>query len=159
MSDPVSETGWRLEQRLDGLIDFVAADGTRHRDVDIRRGFPLSAPRAGVAVIAAGGEELAWIASLDAAEATLAEMLEAVLSQREFVPIIQQIKSISEGRPAEWTVVTDRGPHRFLVAHPDDVSRQPDGGLAITDTSGIRYRILAPDSLDPRSCRLHERAG
>ena len=41
MSDPVSETGWRLEQRLDGLIDFVAADGTRHRDVDIRRGFPL----------------------------------------------------------------------------------------------------------------------
>ena len=43
------------------------------------------------------------------------------------------------------------------VAHPDDVSRQPDGGVILTDTDGIRYRIPSAAGLDPRSQRLLER--
>ena len=50
------------------------------------------------------------------------------------------------------------GPHRFSVAHPDDVSRQPDGGVVLTDTDGIRHRIPPAAALDPRSQRLLERA-
>ena len=51
--------GWELTRRQDGGLDFVAADGVCHADVDIRRAFPLSAPEAGVAVVSATGLELA----------------------------------------------------------------------------------------------------
>lgn len=148
--------GWRLERRADGAVDFVAADGTRRDDVDLRRAFPLSAPRGGVAVIAAGGGELAWLDDLDAAGPALAALIGGVLAEREFVPVIERIEALAEGRPSEWSVVTDRGPHRFSVAHADDIVRQPDGALSITDAEGIRYRLV-PSALDPRSRRLLDR--
>lgn len=150
--------GWRLERRPDGGLDFVAADGTRHRDVDVRRGFPFSAPEGGVAVLASGGGELAWIDSLAACDPPLAGMVEVILAEREFMPRVERIVAVKEGRPTEWSVVTDRGPHRFSVAHPDDVSRQPDGGVVLTDTDGIRYRVPPATALDSRSQRLLERA-
>ena len=149
--------GWRLERRPDGGLDFVAADGTRHHDVDVRRGFPFSAPEGGVAVLTASGAELVWIDSLSASDPPLAALLEAILAEREFMPRVERIVVVKEGRPTEWSVVTDRGPHRFSVAHPDDLSRQPDGGVILTDTDGIRYRIPPPAALDPRSQRLLER--
>lgn len=150
-------TDWRLEERADNGIDLRAADGTLHEDVDIRRGFPLSAPRQGVAVLAADGSELAWIESLDALAPATAAQIEGLLAAREFVPVIERIEGILEGRPAEWSVVTDRGPCRFQVAHPDDIARQVDGGLSVTDTSGIRYRVPDPGRLDARSRRLLDR--
>lgn len=150
--------GWRLERRADGGVDFVAVDGTRHVDVEIRRGFPFSAPREGLAILTASGIELVWIASLAALEPPLAAILEDVLADREFMPVIQQLVSVSEGRPAEWSVVTDRGPYRFTVAHPDDVSRQPDGGFVLTDTDGIRHRIPPSSARDIRNRRLLDRA-
>jgi hypothetical protein len=149
--------GWRLERRPDGGVDFVTADGRRHNDVDVRRGFPFSAPEGGVAVLATDGAELAWIDSLAACDRTLATLLEAILAEREFMPRVERIVSVSEGRPTEWNVVTDRGPHRFSVAHPDDVSRQPDGGAILTDTDGIRYRVPPAAALDSHSRRLLER--
>jgi hypothetical protein len=149
---------WRLEQRDDGGIDFITVDGRRHDDVDIRRGFPFSAPRSGVAIIASTGQELAWIDSLEAVDAPLRAMIEGVLADREFMPVISQIQSVSEGRPAEWNVVTDRGPYRFTVAHPEDVSRQADGGMIITDTDGIRYRVPVAAARDVRNRRLLDRA-
>jgi hypothetical protein len=150
--------GWRLDRRPDGGLDFVAADGTRHHDVDVRRGFPFSAPEGGVAVLTAGGAELVWIDSLSACDPSLTAILEAILAEREFMPRVERIVSVKEGRPTEWSVVTDRGPHRFSVAHPDDVSRQPDGGVVLTDTDGIRHRVPPASALDPRSQRLLERA-
>ena len=148
--------GWRLERRADGVVDFVAADGTRCEDVDLRRAFPLSAPLAGVAVIAAGGGELAWLDDLDAAGPALAALVGRVLAEREFVPLVERIESLAEGRPSAWRVLTDRGLHRFSVAHADDIVRQPDGALSVTDTEGIRYRVV-PAALDPRSRRLLDR--
>jgi hypothetical protein len=149
--------GWRLERRADGGIDFVAADGTREEDVDLRRAFPLSAPRAGVAVIAAAGGELAWVESLAAVSPGIGTLIEAVLAEREFVPVIERIESITEGRPSTWSVLTDRGPHRFSVGQAEDIVRQPDGALSINDTDGIRYQVARVDALDPRSRRLLER--
>jgi hypothetical protein len=156
-SPPGAVPTWRLERRADGGIDFHGGDGSRHEDADLRRGFPLSAPREGVAVIAADGGELAWIESLDAVPPVVRAVIEDVLAAREFVPVIERIDAISEGRPAEWSVLTDRGRCRFEVAHPDDIARQPDGGLSITDTSGIRYRVSDPAALDPHSRRLLDR--
>lgn len=148
--------GWRLERRPDGGLDFIAADGVRETDVDIRRAFPLSAPEAGLAVVSEKGGELAWVESLATAEPALKRFLDAELSRREFVPVIERIESISEARPAEWSVITDRGPHRFNVAHPDDVARRPEGTF-VTDTAGIRYRLVSEAALDDRSRRILER--
>ena len=148
--------GWELTRRQDGGLDFVAADGVCHADVDIRRAFPLSAPEAGVAVVSATGLELAWVESLAAAPDSLRQFLDQELARREFVPLIERIESISEARPAEWSVVTDRGPHRFSVAHPDDLARRPEGSF-VTDTAGIRYRLAPQEALDLPSRRLLER--
>jgi hypothetical protein len=156
-SDAVrAAAGWQLERRSDGGLEFLAVDGVRHADVDLRRAFPLSAPEAGLAVVSVKGHELAWVESLGLAEPSLRTFLEAELARREFVPVIERIESVSEARPAEWSVVTDRGPHRFTVAHPDDVARRPEGTF-VTDTDGIRYRLAPEASLDDRSRRILER--
>ncbi len=156
-ADSVRATvGWELTRRQDGGLDFVAADGVCHADVDVRRAFPLSAPEAGMAVVSATGLELAWVESLAAAPDRLRQFLGQELARREFVPLIERIESISEARPAEWSVVTDRGPHRFSVTHPDDLVRRPEGSF-VTDTAGIRYRLAPQEALDLPSRRLLER--
>lgn len=145
---------WTLEHTPDGRLDFVDAAGRRFEGVDVLLAFPLSAPDGPVAIVAGGGGELAWIESRTALAAPLRAVLEEELTQREFLPVIERIEAVADGEPAEWTVVTDRGRHRFKVAHPDDVFRTADGSALVTDTSGMRYRIPSVAALDGRSRRL-----
>ncbi len=154
-----STEGWRLERHAHGRLDFVDAHGIRHANVDVLRAFPVSAPAGPAAIVAADGGELAWIESLSAVAAPLRMILETELAQREFLPRIEQIEAVSDGEPAEWTVVTDRGPHRFKVAHADDFVTQPDGSAFVTDSHGMRYSIPSIAALDPRSRRLLDRKG
>lgn len=153
-----SPDGWRLERHAHGRLEFVDGQGGRHTDVDVLRAFPVSAPAGPVAVVAADGGELAWVDSLTALPAPLRSLLERELAQREFLPVIERIEAVSDTEPTEWTVTTDRGGHRFKVAHADDVSRQPDGSIFITDTFGMRYRIPSVGALDLHSRRLLDRA-
>ena len=150
--------GWRLLRRPHGRLDFVAADGTVHPDVDVLRAFPVSAPLGPVAVVAADGAELAWIDTLATLPEAFRARLLGELSAREFLPVIERIEAIAVGEPSAWSVVTDRGPHHFQVAHGDDVVRDADGGAMITDTFGLRYRIRDLARLDGRSRRLLDRA-
>jgi len=152
-----SSQGWRIERHDHGRLDLVDARGIRHHDVDVLRAFPVTAPAGPVAIIAADGGELAWIESLAHQPAGLRTLLERELAEREFLPVIERIESVSEGEPAEWAVVTDRGPHRFKVDHVDDVVRQADGLAFITDAHGIRYLIPNVDDLDGTSRRLLEK--
>jgi len=135
----VSSEGWRLERHDHGRLDLVDAKGGRHHDVDVLRAFP-------------------WIESLTEQPGELRSLLERELAQREFLPVIERIEAISDAEPPEWTVATDRGRHRFRVAHTDDISRQPDGGVFITDTFGLRYRIPRESALDATSRRLLDKA-
>lgn len=154
-----SPDGWRLERHDHGRLDFVDAAGRRHHDVDVLRAFPVTAPKGPVAIVAADGGELVWISALATLPASLTSLLERELSQREFLPVVERIESISDAEPAEWLVSTDRGPHRFRVGHGDDVAREPNGGVFITDTFGMRYRILDIAALDANSRRLLEKVG
>ena len=107
-----------------------------------------------VAIIGADGGELAWIDALAAVAEPLRTILERELAEREFLPVIERIEAIADSEPAEWTVSTDRGPHRFKVAHADVVVRQPEGAVFITDTDGVRYLVPRFDTLDAESRRL-----
>lgn len=149
--------GWTLRRRPHGRVDFVGDDGTVHADVDVLRAFPLSAPRGPAAVLAADGSELAWIESIDDLPEPLRTRLLEELSDREFLPTITAIEAVSDTDPAEWTVLTDRGPRRFTLAGPDDVERLPDGSALVSDASGVRYRIASIAALDARSRRLLDR--
>jgi hypothetical protein len=149
---------WRLERRPHGRLDFIDAEGRPHVDVDVLRAFPISAPAGPVAIVGENDAELAWIESLADVEPGLRRLLEEELERREFVPLIERIEALSEGEPAEWSVVTDRGPHRFKVGHSDDILRLDDDSVVITDTFGVRYRIPRLADLDAASRRLFEKA-
>lgn len=152
-----SAAGWTLEQHAHGRLVFIDAEGRRHDDVDVIRAFPVSAASGPVAIVAADGGELAWIDPLSAVDPPLRVLIETALAQREFLPVILRIDMVSDGEPAEWLVATDRGPHRFKIAHADDITRQPDGGGFLTDTHGMRYRIPSVAALDANSRRLFEK--
>jgi hypothetical protein len=154
---PATSPGWRLERAAHGRLDFVDAAGQRHVDVDVIRAFPVSAAAGPVAVVGVEGVELAWVGSMADLEPPLRSLLEQELSQREFLPVIERIESVTDGEPTEWSVVTDRGPRRFTVAHIDDIVYAPDGGACITDSVGVRYTISQVSQLDARSRRLLDR--
>ena len=156
-ADPI-HPAWRLERRPHDRLDFIDAEGHIHVDVDVLRAFPVSDPAGPVAIVGDNDAELAWIESLAAVEPPLRRLLEEELAKREFLPTIERILTVSDGEPAEWSVVTDRGPHRFTVGHADDILRLPDGGAMITDTVGLRYTIPSIAHLDGRRRRFFERA-
>jgi hypothetical protein len=149
--------GWMLERRGDGRLDFVDVDGRRHENVDVLRAFPVSAPIGPVAIVAAAGGELAWVDSLADVEPALRALLDAELAARELVPVITRIESVSDSEPAEWSVLTDRGPRTFKVRHGDDIDRPPDGSATITDTVGMRYVIPDVAKLGAHGRRLFEK--
>lgn len=159
MATPQNPTiEWRLERRPHGRLDFIDAQGRVHVDVDVLRAFPISDPEGPVAIVGENDVELAWINALAAVDPGLRAALEAELSRREFLPLVERIDEVSDSEPAEWTVETDRGRRRFKVAHADDVLRLPDGGAVITDTYGVRYTIPNLSRLDARSRRFFEKA-
>ena len=135
----------------------MSASGRRHEGVDVLRAFPITAAQGPVAIVAADGGELAWIPALAAVTPAVRGLLEAELAEREFLPQIERIEAVSDGEPAEWTVLTDRGPQQFTVATVDDIARDDAGAAFITDTDGVRYRIASVPALDPRSRRLFEK--
>lgn len=155
----VAAAGWRLERWAGDRLDFIDGAGGRERDVELRRAFPVSGPLGPVAVLSAGGGELAWIESLADAPAPLRALVEAVLATREPVDVITAIDAIGDGRPADWTVNTTQGPRRFRVAHTADVVHRPDGSICVIDTTGVRHEIPNPAALDAPSRRRLERLG
>ena len=157
-SGPVAPTpGWRLIRRPHGHVDFVDGAGKVFSDVDVLRAFPVTAPQGPVAIVSADGDELAWLDSLENLPEALQSSLVAELATREFLPLIERIEAISDDDPQVWSVATDRGQRRFILASIDDIDRLPDGSVFVVDATGVRYRIAAVAALDPTSLRLLEK--
>lgn len=157
-SSPLAPTpGWRLVRRPHGHVDFVDGAGKVFSDVDVLRAFPVTAPQGPVAIVSADGDELAWLDSLENLPEALQSSLVAELATREFLPLIERIEAISDDDPPAWSVVTDRGRRRFILASIDDIDRLPDGSAFVVDATGVRYRIADVAALDPTSLRLLEK--
>jgi len=140
-----------------GRLVLIDSSGERHVDVAPARAFPLSDPGHWVSLCAADGREILVVPSLAELADPLRRTIEAELRRNEFVPVIQRIVSVTlDSEPAEWNVLTDRGPTTFFTDGNDAVRRTDANRCLITDMQGVRYLILDREWLDADSRRLLE---
>ncbi|NDY91209.1 cyanophycin metabolism-associated DUF1854 family protein [Ideonella livida] len=142
-----------------GRLRLTDAQGTVHEDVQPVRAFPLAAPEQHISLMGRDGHELVWIDHLDQLPASTRQVLEAELAQRECLPVIQRIDSVSTfATPSQWQVQTDRGPTTLLLKAEEDIRRLPESGrLLITSGHGIAFLVQDRFALDRSSRRLLER--
>jgi len=159
-----------MQNRITSLLDFqldrdpfgrlvlTLPDGRRHVGVTPIRGFPISDPSHGLSLCDAEGREVTWIEDPSQLPAAVREILESELRDREFLPQIHRILSISmQTDPCEWEVETDRGLTTFLLKSEDDVLRLGNNRAMIIDAHGIRYLIPDTAALDRATRRILER--
>jgi hypothetical protein len=148
----------RIVRDPHGRLALHRADGSVAADVVAVRAFPLSAPDTGIALVARDGHECHWFDSLAELDAGSREAILDALAQREIVPRIRRILSVSSFvTPSEWRLETDRGDATLTLRAEEDIRRLPGRALLIADRHGIQFRVDDLDGLDPSSRRLLDR--
>ena len=151
-------TMFQLERNSFGRLVLTLADGTVHEGVVPVRAFPLAAPGEGLSLVSGEGHELAWVPRLDALDQATRALIEQELAEREFAPTVLRIEAVSSfSTPSTWSVVTDRGPTRFVLRGEEDIRRLGEGALLIASAEGINFRIADRWRLDRRSRGMLER--
>lgn len=142
-----------------GQLVYVGADGTAHVGVTPVRAFALTAPDAGISLMSTESKELQWIDSLDSLPEHEHRLIADELAQREFMPLIRRILSVSSfATPSTWQVDTDRGATALILKSEDDIRRlKSPGGLLIADGNGLHFMIRDRRDLDTHSQRILKR--
>lgn len=148
-----------LSRNAFGRLIYVGADGVAHEGVVPVRAFAISAPDEGIALMSAESKELHWIDRLDDLPEALRSLILAELAQRDFMPTIQRIVSVSSfATPSTWQVDTDRGRAELILKSEDDIRRlKGPGALLIADSQGIHYLVRDRRALDAHSQKLLKR--
>lgn len=146
-----------LERNSFGQLVHVAPDGTRQQ-VNPVRSFPIAAPTEGIGLVNPEGEEVAWITRIADLSPASREVLEADLSAREFMPVIERIRSVSSyATPSTWEVDTDRGPTSLVLKGEEDIRRLSAELLIVNDAHGVQYLIRDLGAMDRASRKLLDR--
>lgn len=154
MSAPV----FTLERNAFGRLVYTAPGGEPQVGVLPVRAFPLAAPGEGLSLVGPDGHELVWIARLAELPIEQRTLIEAELTEREFMPSVQRIVSVSSfSTPSTWQVETDRGPTQFVLKGEEDIRRLGGGRLLITSGEGLHFGVPDLTQLDRPSKRLLER--
>jgi hypothetical protein len=142
-----------------GRLTWTDEAGERHIGVVPVRAFPLTAPDEGLSIVGADGHERLWIDRLDALPPADRAVLERELADREVMPEIRRIVSVSTfSTPSVWTVETDRGTTDLVLKGEEDIRRLVNGDLLIADSHGLHFRVRTPAAtLDRASRKLLER--
>lgn len=157
-SESTGSSDFRLFRNERGQLVLVDSQGREHVDVTAVRGFPISDPDFGISLCDDDGKELIWVRRLSELATELREIVEEELAQREFLPVILRIVSISaNSEPCEWLVDTDRGRTTFLLKTDEDVRRLDERRAMIIDGNGVSYLIADLIALDRLSQRYLER--
>jgi ATP-binding cassette, subfamily B, bacterial len=130
---------------------------TKNGDVLVspRRCFPLTDPDRHVSLVDARGHERAIIARISELQPASRQALLTALAAFELLPRVEQIEALKqEATQSSWTVLTERGPRRFVVEQEDHIRRLADGRHLLTDSHGMRYVLPPLEQLDPRSRKL-----
>ena len=141
-----------------GRLVFIDEAGTQHVDVHAVRAFPITAPNAGISLMDSAGKELFWFTSLAAIPEEDRALLLEELAAREFMPIIEQISSVSSyATPSIWVVQTDRGETRLRLNGEENIRRVAGNTLLISDANGVQYLVRDSSQLDKQSRKLLDR--
>lgn len=141
-----------------GRLVFIDEAGTRHVDVHAVRAFPITAPNAGISLMDSASKELFWFASLAAIPEEDRTLLLEELAAREFMPVIEQISSVSSyATPSIWVVQTDRGETRLRLNGEENIRRVAGNTLLISDANGVQYLVRDSSQLNKQSRKLLDR--
>src|SRR5206468_11363891 len=88
-------TTFQLKRDAFGKLVLTNAEGEEFVGVAPVRSFPVQAPNRGISLVRDGGKEVAWIDDLETVPAEIRTLVTEELEGREFMPEIQQIKSVS----------------------------------------------------------------
>lgn len=147
-----------LQRDAFGRWVLVLADGTRHSPVTVVRAYPVSAPDQGVALMDADGHELHWVPDVLALPPALQATLREALDEREFLPQILRLDTVSSlVTPSTWSVQTDRGATQFMLKGEEDIRRLTGTVLLINDANGVQYMIRDLAAMDKHSRKLLDR--
>lgn len=127
------------------------------------RAFALTAPSEGISLVSPSGQELVWIDRLLDLPPTERSLIEEELAQRDFMPTIERIESVSSfATPSEWSVLTDRGLTTLVLKGEEDIRRLNLYGtgvqsLIIADSHGVQFFVPDRGALDRHSKKLLDR--
>lgn len=148
----------RLERDSFGRLVFIDETGRAQVGVVPVQAFPVDAPGENVSLVGADGHELVYIGQLSGLDAGTRELVQQEIAQRDFLPVIQCLISVSSfATPSSWQVQTDRGATAFVLKGEEDIRRLRNGGLLITDSHGVTYRVIDMRALDRHSRKLLDR--
>jgi Domain of unknown function (DUF1854) len=148
----------QLEYDAFGRLVLTSPSGERWVGVVPVRAFPFSAAEECISFCDEAGHEIYFLADTQQLPEATRAVLARDLAQREFIPIIQRIDSVSPGaEPTTWRVETDRGATQFILNNEDNIRRMGPNGALVTDAHGVRYRIPDASQLDPRSLKILRR--
>lgn len=134
-----------------------------HTGVIPVRAFALTAPSEGISLVSPSGQELVWIDRLLDLPTTERSLIEEELAQRDFMPTIQRIESVSSfATPSEWSVLTDRGQTTLVLKGEEDIRRLNLYGtgvqsLIVADSHGVQFFVPDRGALDRHSKKLLDR--
>jgi hypothetical protein len=141
-----------------GRLIFIDEAGTQHIDVHAVRAYPITAPSAGISLMDSAGKELFWFMSLAAIPEEHRVLLMEELAAREFMPVIEQISSVSSyATPSIWLVQTDRGETRLRLNGEENIRRVAGNTLLISDANGVQFLVRDSSQLDKQSRKLLDR--
>lgn len=150
-----------IELRRDAHGQWVCrVDGAPEQvGVQVVRGFPLSAPEEALSIVGTDGHELVHIGRLADLPAALQQAVREALAEREFMPVIERIRSVSTfATPSTWLVDTNRGTTELVLKVEEDIRRLPGARrLLITSAHGVVFEVADRNRLDRGSRRLLER--
>ncbi|PUA20735.1 DUF1854 domain-containing protein [Glaciimonas sp. PCH181] len=154
----MTDFDFRLSRNAFGRLVFTSASGEVHEGALPVRAFPISAADEGLSLVAANGQELAWIDRLSELPDDTRAIVEEELARREFMPEISRILHVSSyTTPSNWTVATNRGEATFTLKGEEDIRRLAGASLLIADNHGVHFVIRDLHALDKVSRKILDR--
>jgi Domain of unknown function (DUF1854) len=149
----------RLFRDEKGNLRLTLEGDRSYLQVKVARAFPLSDPHEWVCYADGKDKQIVIVRDIRKLDAPSRRLTEEELRRRYFVPAVEQILEIKqEFGVVHWSVITDRGPRRFVIRNlRENVQEVEDGRRLVTDAEGNRFLLPHPDTLDPASRRLAER--
>ena len=141
-----------------GVLHATLSDGSQHAGVIAVRAFPVRAPDEAISILDSQGQEVCWIAQLQALPTTVQAQVQQALQAREFMPEILRVEKVSSyATPSVWHVHTNRGICDFTLKGEEDIRRLSTHTLIVADAHGVQFLIRDLPALDAHSRKLLDR--